>query len=312
MEWVPTTAWLTKVAHRRRCAAAGLRPGDRCLRGRRAVAGRRRVWTCRARSTRRWRRRSAGSRRHVVHRRSASAAILLLIRHRPDDGGGLPPADGVTSSAARRRPGRLALVGGRRARAGADRDRRGVGRGAGPRGRPGRDRDRHPLSRFTPTEVIATAGVPVTIVLRNDDPIDHEWLVGDEAFHDRHRNGTEPHHGARPTEVSVPAGATVTTTVMFPDPGEYRFICHLPGHEAYGMVGVLRRARRALSGSAAVLDAPAARARRRAGPAPPPRPRSRRRPRPTPRRSTARDGSGPPARSPGRSAADERVHREVE
>ena len=95
-------------------------------------------------------------------------------------------------------------------------------------------------SAFSPTEVVATAGVPITIVLVNTDPIDHEWLVGDDAFHERHRTGTEPSHGSRPTEVSIAAGTTVTTTVTFRDPGEYRFICHLPGHEAYGMVGILR------------------------------------------------------------------------
>jgi uncharacterized cupredoxin-like copper-binding protein len=94
-------------------------------------------------------------------------------------------------------------------------------------------------SSFGPAVVTATAGEPITVVLRNDDPIDHEWLVGDEAFHERHRTGTEAHHGSRPTEVSIPAGATMTTTVTFRLPGEYRFICHLPGHEAYGMVGVL-------------------------------------------------------------------------
>ena len=96
------------------------------------------------------------------------------------------------------------------------------------------------FSAFAPTEVVATAGVPIKIVLVNTDPIDHEWLVGDEAFHERHRTGTEQHHGFRSTEVSMPAGETVTTTVTFQDPGEYRFICHLPGHEAYGMVGILR------------------------------------------------------------------------
>ena len=32
----------------------------------------------------------------------------------------------------------------------------------------------------------------------------------------------------------------MTTTVTFQQPGEYKFICHLPGHEAYGMVGILR------------------------------------------------------------------------
>ena len=42
------------------------------------------------------------------------------------------------------------------------------------------------------------AGVPVTIVLRNDDPIDHEWIVGDAAVHERHRTGTEPVHGVAP------------------------------------------------------------------------------------------------------------------
>ncbi|HEY4632363.1 MAG TPA: plastocyanin/azurin family copper-binding protein [Candidatus Limnocylindrales bacterium] len=92
-------------------------------------------------------------------------------------------------------------------------------------------------SHFSTAEVTVRAGVPVTVVLRNDDPIDHEWIVGDAASHDRHRTGTEPVHGARPTEVSVPAGTTVVTTVTFRDPGEQLFICHLPGHEAYGMVG---------------------------------------------------------------------------
>lgn len=106
---------------------------------------------------------------------------------------------------------------------------------------PGTDAEiRIRYSAFTPAEVVATAGVPVTIVLVNTDPIDHEWLVGDEAFHERHRTGTEPSHADRPTEVSIPAGDTVATTVTFRKPGTYRFICHLPGHEAYGMVGILR------------------------------------------------------------------------
>ena len=94
-------------------------------------------------------------------------------------------------------------------------------------------------SAFRPVRLVATAGVPFTIVLINTDPIDHEWLVGDEAFHERHRTGTESAHGSRPTEVSLPPGTRVETTVVFREPGTYRFICHLPGHEAYGMVGIL-------------------------------------------------------------------------
>jgi uncharacterized cupredoxin-like copper-binding protein len=46
-------------------------------------------------------------------------------------------------------------------------------------------------------------------------------------------------HASRPTEVSISAGTTRTTTVTFELPGTYLFICHLPGHEAYGMVGTV-------------------------------------------------------------------------
>ncbi len=94
-------------------------------------------------------------------------------------------------------------------------------------------------SRFEPAAVSVPAGVPVTVVIRNGDPIDHEWIVGDDDVHARHRTGTEPAHAERPTEVSVPAGAAVTTIVAFAAAGTYAFICHLPGHEAYGMVGTL-------------------------------------------------------------------------
>ena len=94
-------------------------------------------------------------------------------------------------------------------------------------------------SSFDPQRVSVPAGVPVTFVLVNDDPIDHEWIVGDAAVHARHRTGTEPHHGARPTEVSIPALTTLETTVTFAQPGIFAYICHLPGHEAYGMTGLV-------------------------------------------------------------------------
>ncbi len=94
-------------------------------------------------------------------------------------------------------------------------------------------------SHYQRTEVSVPAGVAVTVVLHNDDPIDHEWIVGDAAVHERHRTGTEPVHGSRPTEVTIPAGTSRATTITFTKPGTYLYICHLPGHEAYGMVGTL-------------------------------------------------------------------------
>ena len=95
-------------------------------------------------------------------------------------------------------------------------------------------------SHFSPDKIDVPIGVPVTFTLVNDDPIDHEWLLGDEAFHARHRLGTEAVHGDRPNEISLPPMTTKTTTITFDKPGELTFICHFPGHEAYGMVGVLR------------------------------------------------------------------------
>ena len=94
-------------------------------------------------------------------------------------------------------------------------------------------------SRFEPSSIVVPHGRPVTFVLRNDDPIDHEWMIGDDEMHRRHRTGTEPFHASRPTEVSIPALTTLETTVTFEEPVAWQYICHLPGHEAYGMVGLL-------------------------------------------------------------------------
>jgi uncharacterized cupredoxin-like copper-binding protein len=94
-------------------------------------------------------------------------------------------------------------------------------------------------SKFEAPEIVVQPGEPITITLRNDDPIEHEWMVGDAAMHERHRTGTEPYHDSVPTEVTVPALSSRETTVTFERPGQYLYICHLPGHEQYGMVGVV-------------------------------------------------------------------------
>ena len=141
-------------------------------------------------------------------------------------------------TAAHRRPGRLALVGGIVLSLGI------AGIAAAWVGGPGR----HPgdrieisihYSHFSVSSVDVPLGVPVTFVLTNDDPIDHEWIVGDAAIHERHRTGTEPVHGSRPTEVTIPAHSVRVSTITFPVAATWQYICHLPGHEAYGMVGTV-------------------------------------------------------------------------
>jgi len=94
-------------------------------------------------------------------------------------------------------------------------------------------------SAFDQTAISVPRGVPITFVLVNEDAIDHEWLIGDDAFHEAHRSGTHASHGDVPTEVTIPALETVETTITFDEVGGLAYICHLPSHEAYGMVGTL-------------------------------------------------------------------------
>lgn len=93
-------------------------------------------------------------------------------------------------------------------------------------------------SRFVPQAITVPAGVPITFTLVNEDPIAHEWIVGPAPVHAAHRVGTEPYHEGRPNEISVGPFESRTTTLVI-EPGSYQFICHLPGHEAYGMKGIL-------------------------------------------------------------------------
>lgn len=96
------------------------------------------------------------------------------------------------------------------------------------------------FSRFVPSTIQVAPGETVRFVVHNADPIDHEFLVGDETVQLVHELGTEAHHPPKPGEMSAPAGSTRETTFTFPGtPGELVFGCHLPGHYAFGMRGAV-------------------------------------------------------------------------
>ncbi len=94
-------------------------------------------------------------------------------------------------------------------------------------------------SRFTPTAIAVEPGSTVRFVIENTDPIDHEFILGDQQVQDVHEAGTGHHHGDVPGEISVPAGSTRTTTFTFEGPGSQLFGCHLPAHWDYGMRGTI-------------------------------------------------------------------------
>ena len=99
-------------------------------------------------------------------------------------------------------------------------------------------------SRFSPATLQVDPGQRVRFVLRNTDPIDHEFILGDAAVQARHEQGRDRHHhGEVPGERSVAAGQEAATTYAFPaglDGRTLEFACHLPGHYAYGMHGTVR------------------------------------------------------------------------
>jgi uncharacterized cupredoxin-like copper-binding protein len=96
-------------------------------------------------------------------------------------------------------------------------------------------------SRFSlPPDLTVQQGTLVEFVLTNDDPINHEFVIGDEEVHRLHESGTEAFHPPVPGEVSVGPGERGITTYLFDEPGVVRYVCHLPGHAAYGMEGEVR------------------------------------------------------------------------
>jgi uncharacterized cupredoxin-like copper-binding protein len=91
-------------------------------------------------------------------------------------------------------------------------------------------------SAFSLGHIDVSPGETVRFVVTNADPIDHEFIVGDEAVQVAHELGTEAYHPPRPGEITIRAGETVETTYTFGD-RDLLFGCHLPGHYAYGMRG---------------------------------------------------------------------------
>ena len=99
-------------------------------------------------------------------------------------------------------------------------------------------------SRFEPGSFTFARGTTVTFVIRNADPIEHEFIVGGARLQALMEHTAEPlHDGSVPGQVTVPAGQTRETTYTFSRvtgaPDALQFACHLPGHYAYGMHGAI-------------------------------------------------------------------------
>lgn len=82
--------------------------------------------------------------------------------------------------------------------------------------------------RFTPSELDAQVGVPLTVRITNRGTVRH-----DLSFPSLHMPGLDG------VESILEPGETRTVTLRFDEPGSHTFICSLPGHAAAGMTGAV-------------------------------------------------------------------------
>ncbi|MGZ4241182.1 MAG: plastocyanin/azurin family copper-binding protein, partial [Actinomycetota bacterium] len=94
-------------------------------------------------------------------------------------------------------------------------------------------------SRYSPVAFTVRAGQTVRFTLVNDDPITHEFIIGDAATQALHERAPDEDHNGKPGQATIHPGETRVITYTFTSPGTLLFACHRPGHYAYGMRGTI-------------------------------------------------------------------------
>lgn len=100
---------------------------------------------------------------------------------------------------------------------------------------------------YVPIEVKGVVGRPVTIQLKNEGLLEHDFNVlgirasGVKAVDAGVSSAHGSAHGSAPEAVHVAAGPGKTGTLTFTPlaPGEFPVACSVPGHREAGMVGTL-------------------------------------------------------------------------
>lgn len=95
-------------------------------------------------------------------------------------------------------------------------------------------------SHFTPSTIEVASGTTVRFDLHNADPIPHEFILGNAAEHAAHEQGVARTHDGFPGQESLDIGERAMVSWTFTTPGTVAFACHLPGHFAFGMAGIVK------------------------------------------------------------------------
>jgi P-type Cu+ transporter len=95
--------------------------------------------------------------------------------------------------------------------------------------------------RFAPDQLNVRAGETIAFEITNTGAVPHEFFIGSPAEQQAHEAemATGSDMMAEPNGVDVVAGATARLVYTFDQPGMLEYGCHLPGHYAAGMRGII-------------------------------------------------------------------------
>lgn len=96
---------------------------------------------------------------------------------------------------------------------------------------------------FQPSSVEVEMGGTVTFAVTNEGETPHEFVLGDEMVQQAHESEMQEMGGEmmpdEPSAITVQPGETKSLTWTFTEAGSLQFGCHIAGHFAKGMVGVI-------------------------------------------------------------------------
>ena len=96
--------------------------------------------------------------------------------------------------------------------------------------------------RFQPARLSVKRGETVAFTVTNTGKLVHEFVIGDQAFQDRHEKemmGKTMPMADDADGIGLPAGATKTLTYTFRQAGTLQYACHTAGHYQAGMKGTI-------------------------------------------------------------------------
>lgn len=96
--------------------------------------------------------------------------------------------------------------------------------------------------RYVPAAITVHAGETVEFVVTNKGVLDHELFLGTVSEQKEHEQEMSAQSGQGmhdPNGVTVPKGKSASLIWTFTRPMTIQYACHVPGHYAAGMYGVL-------------------------------------------------------------------------